>query len=181
MKKIVTLCMAVCMAVTMSAKGGMEASVGLVGGLGLGIQGKFMFAENMGIMDELGYFMNLDGGTAEKYGMSAYAGLVNSTMFVFQMPITETKGMRLDWYAGGQAKIGWCPIAGWGEMVHMGVFGLGAGGGIEAKMQNAPIAVSFDFRPGWAMLFTEQGVGTHMFDYSFNLGVRYVIMGGKKK
>lgn len=173
--------MAVMTAVTMSAKG-LEASAGLVGGLGIGIQGKIMFTENMGIMDELGYFMNLDGGTAKKYGMSAYAGLINSTMFVYQRPITETTGMRVDWYAGGQAKIGWCPIAGWEQLVHMGMFGLGAGGGIELKMKSAPIAASFDFRPGWAMLFTEQGVGTHMFDYSFNLGVRYVIpTGGNKK
>lgn len=172
MKKILTLCMAAITAVTMSAKG-MEASVGLVGGLGIGVQGKFMFTENLGLMDELGYFMNLDGGTAKKYGMSAYAGLVNNTTFVYQRPIIRLDGMRLDWYVGGQAKIGWCPIAGWGDLVHMGVFGLGTAGGIEAKMNNAPFVFSFDFRPGWAMLFTEQGVGTHMFDYSFNLGVRY--------
>jgi hypothetical protein len=173
MKKIITLCMAVVTAVTMSAKG-MEASAGLVGGLGLGIQGKFMFTENMGLMDELGYFMNLDGGTAKKYGASSYAGLVNNTTFVYQMPITRLDGMRLDWYAGGQAKIGWCPIDwGGGNLAHMGVFGLGAAGGIEAKMNNAPFVFSFDFRPGWAMLFTEQGVGAHLFDYSFNLGVRY--------
>ena len=53
--------------------------------------------------------------------------------------------------------------------MHMGVFGLGAAGGIEANMKNAPIAFSFDFRPGWAMIFTGDGVGAHLFDYSFNL------------
>ena len=173
MKKIFTLCAAVIMTATMAVSA-VEFSGGLVGGLGIGLQAKVMFTENFGLMDEIGYFMNLDGGTAKKYGASSYAGLINSSMFVYQRPITETKGMRLDWYLGGQAKIGWCPIDwGGGKLAHMGVFGAGIAGGIEAKMNNAPFVFSFDFRPGWAMLFTEQGVGAHLFDYSFNLGVRY--------
>ena len=176
MKKFYTLFLAVLTAGTVAAKG-MEISAGLVGGLGLGVQGKFMFTENLGLMDELGYFMNLDGGTSNKYGFSSYAGLINNTTFVYQMPITEAQGMSLDWYAGGQAKIGWMPM-------QAGVFGLGAAGGIELKMKSAPIAVSFDFRPGWAMVFAgneegDLGIACHMFDYSFNLGVRYIIMGKK--
>ena len=173
MKKIFILCAAVITTAMMSVHA-VEFSGGLVGGLGIGLQSKVMFTENLGLMDEIGYFMNLDGGTAKKYGASSYAGLVNNTTFVYQMPITRLDGMRLDWYAGGQAKIGWTPLDwGNGKLGHMGVFGLGAAGGIEAKMNNAPFVFSFDFRPGWAMLFTEQGVGAHMFDYSFNLGVRY--------
>lgn len=173
MKKILTLCMAVLTAVTMSAKG-IEASVGLVGGLGIGVQGKINFTPNLGLFDELGYFLNLDGING------GYAGLINNTTFVYQMPITETQGFRLDWYAGGQAKIGWYPIDTGEGLFHAGVFGLGAAGGIEAKMKSAPFAFSFDFRPGWAMLFTGDGVAAHLFDYSFNLGVRYILPLGKK-
>lgn len=174
MKRIFIVCIAAITAATMSVKAA-DVSVGLVGGLGIGAQAKIMFTDNIGLMDELGYFMNLDGGTSKKYGRASYAGLINNTTLVYQRPFSRLDAMRLDWYIGGQTKIGWCPVdMGFGgKLAHMGVFGLGTAGGIEAKMNNAPFVFSFDFRPGWAMLFTEQGVGTHMFDYSINLGVRY--------
>ena len=69
-------------------------------------------------------------------------------------------------YAGGQVKLGYV-------LGDAGVFGVGAAAGIEANMINAPIAFSFDFRPGYAFLFVDGWAGGHMFDYSFNLGVRY--------
>ena len=167
MKKILTLCMAVLTAATMFAKS-YNASVGLVGGLGLGLQAKMMLTDNFTIMDDLGYFINPNGING------GYSGLINSSVFGYQGRITETKGMKLDWYAGAQVKIGWDPINMGNDYVHLGVFGTGAAGGVEAIMANAPIAVSFDFRPGWAMLFNGQPDGiAHLFDYSFHLGVRY--------
>jgi hypothetical protein len=171
MKKIIAICIAAISAATMTVKAA-DISVGLVGGLGIGAQAKFMFTENLGLIEELGYFMNLDGGTAEKYGRSSYAGLVNNTTFVYQRPITRMATFQVDWYAGGQAKIGWMPFN-FERNVHMGIFGLGTAGGVEVKIKEAPISLSFDFRPGWAMMFYGDGVGVHMFDYSFNLGVRY--------
>jgi len=171
MKKIFILCIAASIAATMSAKG-MDMSVGLVGGLGLGAQAKIMFTENLGLIDELGYFMNLDGGTADKYGRSSYAGLINNTTFVYQRPLKKMDGFDLFWYAGGQVKIGWMPFN-FEKNVHAGIFGLATAGGLEAKITKAPISLSFDFRPGWAMMFTGEGAGAHLFDYSFNLGIRY--------
>ena len=171
MKRIFTFCIAALTAATISVSAA-DISVGLVGGLGLGGQAKFMFGENFGLIEELGYFFCPDGGTAQKYGRASYAGMVNNTVFVYQRPIKKMAAFQLDWYAGGQAKIGWMPID-YDNNVHLGVFGLATAGGIEVKIKEAPISLSCDFRPGWAMLFTDQGVGTHMFDYSFNLGVRY--------
>lgn len=170
MKKIFTLCIALITAVTLFA-GNAQTSVGIVGGMGIGAQAKFMFTEHFGLMEELGYFFCPDGGTAAQYGRSSYAGMMNNTVLLYQQPIMETNGLTLSWYTGGQVKIGWMPFD-FSKNVHMGIFGFGAVGGIDAKMKNAPIAVSADFRPGYALLFT-QWPGAHMFDYSINLGVRY--------
>lgn len=46
-----------------------------------------------------------------------------------------------------------------------GIFGL------EYKF-NAPVALQFDFRPGYGCLFADN-VDIHYFDWSVNLGVRY--------
>ena len=46
-----------------------------------------------------------------------------------------------------------------------GIFGL------EYKFK-APVALQFDFRPGYGCLFADN-VDIHYFDWSVNLGVRY--------
>lgn len=172
MKKIFTLCVVAMMAVSMSART-YKHSVGMVAGLGIGAQYKTMVMENFTILAEFGYFMNLDGGLNTKYNVhGGYSGAVANGVFAYQANIVESDGIRLDYYAGGQIKGGYTGYMG----VAAGVIGLGAAGGIELNMHNAPIAVSFDFRPGWATLLLNAGGTTaavDMFDYSFNLGVRY--------
>ena len=134
MKKIILLCVAVLTAITMSAENKTQTSVGIVGGLGIGAQAKFMFTEHFGLMEELGYFFCPDGGTAEKYGRSSYAGLMDNVVLLYQQPIKETDGLTLSWYAGGQVKLGWMPFN-FQRNVHMGIFGVGAAGGIDVKMK----------------------------------------------
>ena len=171
MKKIILLFAAVLTVVTMSAKSKTQTRFGIVGGLGIGAQAKFMFTEHFGLMEEVGYFFCPDGGTAKEYGRSSYAGMMNNLVLMGQWAIKETNGMALSWYTGGQLKLGWMPFN-FQRNVHMGVFGIGAVGGINAKMKNAPIAVSFDFRTGYALMFADYK-GARLFDYSINLGIRY--------
>ena len=71
----------------------------------------------------------------------------------------------------------------WNTLSYNGIFGVwhtrsdfgkcGANGifGLEYKF-NAPVALQFDFRPGYGCLFAE-GYDFHYFDWSVNLGVRY--------
>jgi len=164
MKKILSLVLVVLMATTVSAKK-YQHSIGMVAGLGIGAQYKAMLTDHFTLILEEGYFMNLNGGTEG----GAYAGAVTNGVFAYQSKITEGQGIQLDYYAGGQMKIGYVGMQGF----DVGVFGISGAVGLEANMVNAPIAFSFDFRPGYAFLFTGQGAGGHMFDYSFNLGVRY--------
>ncbi len=163
MKKILSLVLVVLMAATVSAKQ-YKHSIGMVAGLGIGAQYKTMFTDHLTLLGEFGYFMNLDGGTG--FG---YAGPIANAVFAYQAKCASGDGIDLSWYAGGQVKLGY---TGYGPD-GVGVSGVGGAVGLEANMTNAPIAFSFDFRPGYAFLFTGQGAGGHMFDYSFNLGVRY--------
>lgn len=166
MKKIFAVCVAVLMAAGVGAKE-YEHSLGMVGGLGIGMQYKTLPAHNFTIIAELGYFICPDGGQGIGYAGSPIANGV----FAYQTEgLAEGEGIKLDVYAGGQVKLGYI-IGG------AGLFGAGAAAGIEANMKNAPIAFSFDFRPGYGLLFADNGVGgtatRHLFDYSLNLGVRY--------
>ena len=77
------------------------------------------------------------------------------------------------------ASIGYC----WNTISYQGIFGVwhtrsdfgkcGANGifGLEYKFK-APVALQFDFRPGYGCLFAEH-YDAHYFDWSVNLGVRY--------
>lgn len=163
MKKILSIMLAAMLAVGVSAKE-YKHSIGLVGGLGLGAQYKTMVTNHFTILAETGYFMNLDGGTG--FG---YMGGLGQAVFAYQAKVTEGQGIKLDWYTGGQIKLGVTNGGG------AGIFGFGGAVGLEANMINAPIAFSLDFRPGYAFMFNGGGAGGHMFDYSFNLGVRYTL------
>ena len=71
----------------------------------------------------------------------------------------------------------------WNTISYQGILGFwhtrndfgkcGANGifGLEYKF-NAPVALQFDFRPGYGCLFAEH-YDAHYFDWSVNLGVRY--------
>lgn len=162
MKKIFTLLLVALMAVGAYAND-YKHSIGLYGGLGIGVQYKTLLTDHFTIIAETGLGLNPDGGTGGGYMAAPLADAV----FAFQTKsLAQGKGIKFDIYAGGQVKMGYV-IGG------LGVFGFGAAAGIEANMTNAPIAFSFDFRPGYAFLFNGGGAGGHMFDYSFNLGVRY--------
>ena len=159
MKKLISLVLVVLMAATVSAKK-YEHSLGMVAGLGIGAQYKVMVLPNFTIIEEFGYFTCPDGGTGFGYG-----GAIDNLVLAYQAKGTDGKNIQLDWYVGGQIKAGYA-------MVNSGIIGIGATAGFEANMTNAPIAFSFDFRPGYGCLLFNGGAG-HMFDYSFNLGVRY--------
>ncbi len=170
MKKILTVLLAAMVAVGVSAKD-YKHSLGAVGGSGLGVQYKVMVTDHFTIIDEFGYLGCYAGGGAQYLG--GYFGMLDQAVFAYQATCAEGDGIKLDWYAGGQVKVGY-------GAGNYGVIGFGAAAGIEANMKNAPIAFSFDFRPGYAVaLIPGAGFGgggvlaDHMFDWTFNLGVRY--------
>ncbi len=74
---------------------------------------------------------------------------------------------------GGSIGYSWSTFS-WGWFNTRSDFGkCGANGifGMEYKFK-APVALQFDFRPGYGCLFAEH-FDAHYFDWSVNLGVRY--------
>ena len=155
---------------TAKSKKAYNMSIGMVAGSGIGVQLKDMITDHFTIIEEFGYLGSF--AAAGNGGRMSTIGAVDNLVLAYQAQCADGQGIRLDYYAGGQIKGGYTGYMG----VAAGVIGLGAAGGIELNMHNAPIAVSFDFRPGWATLLLNAGGTTaavDMFDYSFNLGVRY--------
>lgn len=182
MKKIFTILLAAMVAVgsvyaadnsKKAAKSGSayKHSIGVVAGSGIGVQYKTMIMDNFTIIEEFGYLGSLCAAGAN--GMQfATLGAVDNLVMAYQAKAAEGQGIRLDWFVGGQLKAGYINFGAAG-----GIIGIGAAGGIEAKMTNAPIAFSFDFRPGYGCMLGNNGGGGvgafHVFDWTLNLGVRY--------
>lgn len=163
MKKIFTLCVVALVALSMSAKP-YNHSIGIVGGSGIGVQFKTMVMDNFTIIEEFGYLGSLCAAGQNNFNMSTL-GAVDNLVLAYQAKAAEGQGIELDWFVGGQLKVGYLGN-------NLGTFGVGAAAGIEAVMQNAPIAFSFDFRPGYGCIFSGGGAA-HLFDWTLNLGVRY--------
>ncbi|MBQ9603474.1 MAG: hypothetical protein IJR42_06705 [Paludibacteraceae bacterium] len=167
MKKIFTLCVVTLVALSMSAKP-YNHSIGVVAGSGIGVQFKTMVMDNFTIIEEFGYLGSLCAA-GDGFNMSTL-GAVDNLVLAYQAKAAEGQGIELDWFVGGQIKAGF--LGG-----NLGTFGAGAAAGIEAVMQNAPIAFSFDFRPGYGCILVGNGGGNvgvgHVFDWTLNLGVRY--------
>ena len=167
MKKLCTLVVALLTAFTTISASDYMHSIGLVAGSGIGVQYKIMVLPNFTIIDEFGYLGSL-AAAGNGFAMPAL-GAVDNFVMAYQAKGTEGQNIQLDWYVGGQLKAGYIDMGNPG-----GIIGIGSAVGLEANMKNAPIAFSFDFRPGYGCLLNGNGAW-HLFDWTLNLGVRYTI------
>ena len=166
MKKILSLLVVVLMASTMVAKP-YKHSLGLNAGLQLGISYKLNINDHFTLFEEFIPY----GGVMSNFSYSWLGDWLN---LAYEAQAAKGQNILFSWYVGGGTKIGY--VYGGG-----GVWGINALAGIEINMANAPIAVTFDFRPGYALCFfptASWGSGgstalQHAFDYAFCLGVRY--------
>lgn len=110
---------------------------------------------------------------------------------VYQQPITDFGWGSLSWFAGGGVSVGLMKWADeWGHMNKKenkvgGKFGINGLGGLELGFSGAPLAMSFDFRPGYGLAFksdkqddgmggtTETRTTASFFDWALVLGLRY--------
>lgn len=170
MKKIIALCIVAILAIsTVSAKK-YKVAVGLATGFEYGPSLKVNFTDNLTLINDLAFVImpntvfGANGGTFN-FG---YMGLVDNANFAYEKKITSGKNIDFSFFGGGGMSLGYADM---GEAPG-GKFGINAIGGIEADMTNAPIEFTFDFRPGYAMLFADGGA-IHGLDWSIVLAVRY--------
>ena len=119
MKKILTLCVALLIAVTTISAKEYKHSLGMVAGLGIGAQYKVMVTDNFTIFEEFGY---LGGCLADQTGALPANGAVNNLVLAYQANAAEGQGIKLDWYVGGQLKTGYLQGG-------AGIIGVGGVGG----------------------------------------------------
>lgn len=168
-KKVFILLAAFVMAASVVNAKDYKNSIGMVAGTGIGVQFKSMVKPNFTIIEEFGY-LGCYAAAGNGWSMG-YLGAVDNLVLAYQAKGVSGQGIDLDWYAGGQIRAGYANLG-----TDLGIIGVGGAAGIEAKMQNAPIAFSFDFRPGYVCMLGNTGAGVgamHAFDWSLNLGVRY--------
>ena len=154
---------------------GYKASFGGTVGTMYGVSYKgFIITDNLGLEVDLG--VNL----LATYGSTQYTnGTLNDYTFeinpniIYQSNIGSWSFGDLGWYTGGGFSIGlfnnfnpqWSnPIFKWG---------INALGGLELGFSGAPVALSFDFRPGYGMAAASGDV-LNFFDWKLVAGVRYI-------
>ena len=160
MRKLVTLCVIAVMAIaTVSAKP-YKVALGLATGFEYGPSVKVNFTDNLTLINDLAWqIMPATAvGAGGQTGTMGWMGLADNANFAYEKKLTSGKGIDFSFYGGGGLSLG---FADFGQIV--GKFGINALGGIEANMTNAPIEFTFDFRPGYALLFADGGT-MHAFD-----------------
>ena len=173
-----------------------EIGLGVSVGSMYGVDFKLLHNNNLAIIMDLG--VNLATSpftekykdykeTGNKYGFFTFEFNPN---VAYQGQITSNSTLQLDWYAGGGVSGGMFKamtmntdfgnIDVTSESNIMGKLGVNAIGGIDMRFQSVPLALSFDFRPGYGMAtgkptksYDEKMTG-HFFDWKLVLALRYV-------
>lgn len=145
MKKFLSILLVVLMATTTVSAKKYRHSLGLNAGLQLGVSYKINVNNHFTIFEEFIPY----GGVISN---GSYSWLGNWANFAYEAEAVKGQNIIFSWYVGGGTKIGYAYAPG-------GVWGINAMAGFEINMANAPIAVTFDFRPGYALAFYSFGGG----------------------
>lgn len=170
MKKLIALCIVAILAIsTVSAKK-YKVALGLATGFEYGPSLKVNFTDHLTLMNDLAFVLmpnTVFGANGTTFNMG-WMGLIDNANFAYEKKITTGRNIDFSFFGGGGMSLGYAQM---GEG-NAGKFGINAIGGIEADMTNTPIEFTFDFRPGYAMLFTGDGA-IHGLDWAIVLAVRY--------
>jgi len=170
MKKIFTLCVAALTAATMFAQGG-HFEVGAVAGGMNGASAKYWLTDNFAFQADLavGFTRGASGlkwgGKYRVVDFGAWDFTFNpNALYNYQLPV----GVNL--YGGAGFNIGM--LGGFEGPDVTGKFGLNTIAGASYELENIPLVLALDFRPGWGMAFDSDAL-MHFFDWKIAAAVRY--------
>lgn len=133
-------------------------SIGVVAGMTDGASYKaFVLGDRLALQADLGVHLGM------KNSWNFWSLDLNPNI-MYQRKISNT---GLYWFAGGGLSLGYI----FSEHLDFGRFGVNAIGGLEYKF-NIPLALQFDFRPGYGLRFREHFNDSY-FDWGLNLSARY--------
>lgn len=192
MKKIFLL-IAIVVGVTLQSMA-QEHEIGLTVGSMYGVSYKTNVMDNLRLQVDLG--VNLAATRTTEYDYSyqwGYFTFEANPNVAYQNDFYQTGWGNFSWYAGGGISLGLLKqmsISAEGYTITIpvedattyGKWGVNAVGGINLKLNNLPLAFSFDFRPGYGLGFypykdkyVKETYLLNFFDWKLVLGVRYCL------
>jgi len=157
---------------------------GVVGGL-YGLSHKYWFSDALAVQTDLA--VGLTQAAFKNHSAGMYDFTINpNAEYHWALPVENLKI-----YSGGGINFGLCnglEAAAWGYNTVSGKFGINAIVGLQYNLKSVPLALAFDFRPGYGLGFnkpytdydeagnkhTEARVA-HFFDWKLAFAVRYCL------
>lgn len=174
MKRIYISLLLALMALPMLA-GNYQHSIGLVLGSKEGLTYKGFLGSNTALVVDLAWQMDRTIGSYSAYSdiyKLWYWDISVNPNLVYQKAFIEDSWGGFDWFAGAGVSLGLAQGF-YSETAEVfGKFGVNAIAGLEAHF-NAPVAVSLDFRPGYALGFEDSSYVLNTFDWALALSLRY--------
>ena len=141
---------------------------GIVGGL-MGASYKYWFNDAMALQADLAVGLTEAAGSAGSGGQ--YDFTINPNFeYHWNLPVDNLKI-----FAGGGINFGLCGAINAPAMAGnnvLGKFGINAISGLQYDLSNVPLALAFDFRPGYGCSF-RGGNTAHFFDWKIAGAGRY--------
>lgn len=170
MKKKMLVAVMLIAAIAANAQNDYKVSLGATVGTlyGASYKGFIFGVDGLALAADLG--VNLFAPAMEGGSFGAYTFELNPNV-EYQGAITSFSAGNLSWFAGGGVSLGLMSPLEYNNVV--GKFGVNAVGGVELGLNSVPLALSFDFRPGYGLQFNKYGSGS-FFDWKLVLSVRYI-------
>jgi hypothetical protein len=138
---------------------------GIVGGMN-GASYKYWFNDAVALQADLAVGLTQAAGQAGAGGQYDFTINPNAE-YHWALPVDNLKI-----YAGGGLNFGLCSaIQNTNPNGLLGKFGINAIAGLQYDLASVPLALAFDFRPGYGMSF--RNAAGHFFDWKIAFAVRY--------
>ena len=141
---------------------------GIVGGMN-GVSYKYWFNDALALQADLAVGLTEAANKAGSFGQYDFTINPNAE-YHWALPVDNLKI-----YAGGGLNFGLCgglKAPAWAGNSVSGKFGINAITGLQYDLASVPLALAFDFRPGYGMNFGKNNTD-HYFDWKIAFAVRY--------
>jgi len=139
----------------------------IVGGMN-GASYKYWFNDAFALQADLAVGLTEAAGKDASFGQYDFTINPNAE-YHWALPVDNLKI-----YAGGGINIGLCNSLKSNPYGVVGKFGINAITGLQYDLSSVPLALAFDFRPGYGLSFKDSNYTTgHFFDWKIAFAVRY--------
>ena len=190
MKKVFLGAVMLIIAISASAQS-YKASLGINAGSFNGLSYKGFLTDHLALQVDLGVNLECTYGQVDFYtpegvigntnGMQSFYTCEVNPNLLYQADIKTSESGTLSWFAGGGLSAGMMNSLDPKKSHPKFKWGVNGIGGIEYQLAKAPVAISFDIRPGFGMsTYTIKNADPRttavnsLFDWKAAVGIRYV-------